>query len=231
MLHAGVKQLVISSSANVYGKANANSVFETVPAVPNNRYGKLKLMVEDILRDLFVANPAWRAACLRYFNPVGAHTSDLIRENPLDMPGNLMPLINPVTRGMRAKFSIFGYDYATPNGTGVRDFIHVMDLAESHLAALRYLSGQKYTTGKFLRANAGTGKGLSVLEMALAFENKNGVAVPYEVSPPSAEDIEVSYADVSLTEKTMYWKVCFNLEDICKDSWHWYSMNPKSYQG
>lgn len=228
MQHAGVKTLVFSSSANVYGNSDAVPISETTPAAPNNPYGRSKLMVEEILRDLTDADPTWRVACLRYFNPVGAHTSGLIGENPLDIPSNLMPVLTQVARGVRAKLCIFGRDYATPDGTGVRDFIHVMDLAESHLAALRYLSTLDNLTSKFLLANVGTGKGISVLEMVFAFEHHTGVAVPYEFLPRRAGDIAVSYADASLAERTMGWKARLGLEDMCKDTWRWQSMNPKA---
>lgn len=227
---AGVKTLVFSSTANVYGNSDAMPVTERAIAAPNNPYGRSKLMIEEILRDFTSADPAWRVACLRYFNPVGAHSSGSIGENPLDVPSNLMPIITQVARGERAKLSIFGQDYATPDGTGVRDFIHVMDLAESHLAALRYLSTSDSSANKYLLVNVGTGNPISVLEMVLAFEHHTGVPIPYEFFPRRAGDIAVSYADASLAERTMGWKARFGLEDMCKDTWRYQLMNLKSHQ-
>lgn len=230
MQRADVKTLVFSSTANVYGNAALMPISENTPTEPNNPYGQSKLMVEEILYDLTTADPAWRVACLRYFNPVGAHSSGSIGENPLDVPSNLMPIITQVARGERAKLSIFGQDYATPDGTGVRDFIHVMDLAESHIAALRYLSTSDSPANKYLLVNVGTGNPISVLEMVLAFEHHTGVPIPYEFFPRRAGDIAVSYADASLAERTMGWKARFGLEDMCKDTWRYQLMNLKSHQ-
>lgn len=230
MQRADVKTLVFSSTANVYGNAASMPISEKTPTEPNNPYGRSKLMAEEILCDLTTADPAWRVACLRYFNPVGAHASGLIGENPLDLPSNLMPIIAQVARRVRAKLSIYGQDYATPDGTGVRDFIHVMDLAESHLAALRYLSTADSPANKFLLANIGTGKPISVLEMVLAFEHHTGVPIPYEFFPRRTGDIAVSYTDASLAERTMGWKARFGSEDMCKDTWRWHLMNLKGYQ-
>lgn len=230
MQRADVKTLVFSSTANVYGNSNAMPVSETAVAAPNNPYGRSKLMVEDILRDFASADADWRVACLRYFNPVGAHPSGLIGENPLGAPNNLMPIIAQVGCRLREKLSIFGQDYPTPDGTGVRDFIHVVDLAESHLAALRYLFTLDDTASKFLLANVGTGKGVSVLEMVQSFEHHTGEVIPYELLPRRAGDSAVSYADVSLAEQKLGWKARFNLEDMCKDTWRYQSMNLKDSQ-
>lgn len=230
MQHAGVKKLVFSSTANIYGDPVVMPVSEDTLVAPNNPYGQSKLIVENILRDLAAADAEWRVACLRYFNPVGAHPSGLIGENPLDTPSNLMPMITQAALGRRPKLSIFGKDYDTTDGTGVRDFIHVMDLAESHLAALRYLSDLEDAARNFLLVNVGTGKGISVLEMVLAFEQHNGVRVPYEFLPRRAGDIAVSYASAALAERTMGWKAQRGLEEMCKDAWRWQSMNPKGYR-
>ena len=230
MQRVDVKTLVFSSTADVYGNAISMPISEKTPTEPNNPYGRSKLMVEEILYDLTTADPAWRVACLRYFNPIGAHASGLIGENPLDVLSNLMPIIAQVARRVRAKLSIYSQDYATPDGTGVRDFIHVMDLAESLLAALRYLSTADSLANKFLLANIGTGKPISVLEMVLAFEHHTGVSIPYEFFPRRTGDIAVSYADASLADRTMGWKARFGLEDMCKDTWRWHLMNLKGYQ-
>lgn len=230
MQDSNVKKLVFSSTANLYGNSNTIPLIETASVNPNNPYGRSKLMIETILHDWAAANPDWYVACLRYFNPVGAHKSGLIGENPLNIPSNLMPMITQVACGIQKKLTIFGQDYETPDGTGVRDFIHVMDLAESHLATLNYLSGLNHISNKFFVANIGTGKGTSVLELVLAFMKYTGVAVSYEFLPRRTGDIGVSYADVSFAEQIIGWKARFALEDMCRDAWQWELKNVKNYK-
>ncbi len=230
MQKAGVKKFMFSSTANVYGMSNSMPVTEASPTAPNNPYGRSSLMTEEIMHDVCASDPTLRVACLRYFNPVGAHPSGLIGENMLGLPSNLMPAIVQVAQGVRQKLSIFGNDYATPDGTAVRDFIHVMDLAESHIAALRYLSTRDNVKNNYLLANIGTGKGISVLEMVLAFQHYTGEKVPYEFLPRRKDDIAVSYADVDLAYHTMNWKARYNIEDMCKDTWRWQKMSLSSCQ-
>jgi UDP-glucose 4-epimerase len=219
MERAGVKQLVFSSSATVYGDPAAVPVPESAAVAPANPYGWTKQMVENILRDVAAADPAWRIACLRYFNPVGAHPSGLIGEDPLGMPNNLMPFIAQVASGRRPLLSIFGNDYPTPDGTGVRDYIHVMDLVEGHVAALNYLD--KPQLDNFLLANLGTGQGISVLEMVKAFVQYTGQAVPYQMVARRPGDVAKCFADPGLAQRVLGWGARRGLKEMCADTWRW----------
>lgn len=225
MKAAGVKRFIFSSSATVYGDPDAVPIVESAALRVTNPYGRSKLMCEDILRDLAVAEPDWQIATLRYFNPVGAHESGLLGESPSGVPNNLMPIITQVAVGRRQKVSIFGNDYPTPDGTGVRDYIHVVDLALGHVAALRYLEEHQ----KSATVNLGTGKGVSVKEIIEAFERVTGVPVPHEFAARRPGDIASCYADPSLARDLMGWQAEKGLDDMCRDSWRWQSMNPQGY--
>jgi UDP-glucose 4-epimerase len=216
------KALVFSSSATVYGTPERLPIREDAALSTANPYGATKLMGEDILRDLARADPAWKIALLRYFNPVGAHASGLIGEDPRGTPNNLMPYITQVAVGKRARLSVYGNDYPTPDGTGVRDYIHVLDLAEGHVAALRYLLDQQAS----ITANLGTGQGHSVLELVRAFEAVSGRPVPHEIVARRPGDVAACYADPSLAQALLGWKAERSLADMCADSWRWQSMNP-----
>ncbi|MGZ8983662.1 MAG: UDP-glucose 4-epimerase GalE [Methylotenera sp.] len=220
-----VKQLVFSSSANVYGDAVEVPIRENAPIAPTNPYGQSKAMIEQILADLVAADTEWQIARLRYFNPMGAHQSGLIGEDPNGVPSNLPPYISQVALGKLDELQIFGGDYSTPDGTGVRDYIHVMDLALGHLAALDYLARD---TG-LLTVNLGTGRGYSVLEMVNAFEKACDKPVPYRIVERRSGDVAQSYADPSEAERFLGWKAHFSLEDMCRDAWRWQSMNPQGY--
>lgn len=215
MRQTNVRTLIFSSSATVYGTPDIVPIKEGSPRYAVNPYGRSKLMIEDVLIDLHAAEPAWRIALLRYFNPAGAHQSGLLGEHPKSTPNNLMPYIVDVAKGRREMLKVFGGDYPTRDGTGVRDYIHVMDLAEGHLAALRYLE----TSAELLTVNLGTGGGVSVLEMIRAFEDTNGCKVPYRVVARRAGDVPESYADVTLAKKLLKWRASRSLEDICRDAW------------
>lgn len=217
MVEAGVKTLVFSSSATVYGDPASVPIREDFPRSATNPYGTSKLMIEDILADLSKSDPDWRIARLRYFNPVGAHESGLIGEAPSGIPNNLMPYVAQVANGQRERLSVFGGDYPTPDGTGVRDYIHVMDLAEGHVAALDYLLREK---GVFT-VNLGTGRGYSVLDMVHAFEKASGRPVPYTVVPRRAGDIAACYADPALAEALLGWKARRGIDEMCRDAWRW----------
>ncbi|TMH45419.1 MAG: UDP-glucose 4-epimerase GalE [Betaproteobacteria bacterium] len=227
MAQAGVGVLVFSSSATVYGNAASVPIREDAPLEPTNPYGHSKLMVERILQDLEASDPgAWRIALLRYFNPVGAHPSGLIGEDPQGIPNNLMPNIAQVAVGIREKIRVFGSDYPTRDGTGVRDYIHVVDLARGHLAALETMQRER----RGMTVNLGTGRGVSVLETVRAFERASGRAVPFERVARRAGDVAECYADPSLAEKILGWKATYTLEDMCRDTWRWQSMNPHGYR-
>lgn len=223
MAEAGVKRFVFSSSATVYGDPHNPRIVEDFPLQPANPYGRSKLMVEDMLRDLAVSDPAWRIAILRYFNPVGAHASGLIGENPTGIPNNLMPFIAQVAVGRRAELSVFGSDYPTPDGTGVRDYIHVVDLALGHLAALDALVREPGVT----TVNLGTGRGFSVLEMLHAFERACGQKVPYKLVDRRPGDVPAYWAEPALAEASLGWKATRGIDDMCADTWKWQSMNPE----
>jgi UDP-glucose 4-epimerase len=223
MAEAGVKQFVFSSSATVYGDPHNPRIVEDFPLQPANPYGRSKLMVEDMLRDLAVSDPEWRIAILRYFNPVGAHASGLIGENPSGIPNNLMPFIAQVAVGRRAELSVFGSDYPTPDGTGVRDYIHVVDLALGHLAALDALVCEPGVT----TVNLGTGRGFSVLEMLHAFERACGKKVPYKLVDRRPGDVPAYWAEPALAEARLGWKATRGIDAMCADTWKWQSMNPE----
>ncbi|MEO8056810.1 MAG: UDP-glucose 4-epimerase GalE [Burkholderiales bacterium] len=221
------KALVFSSSATVYGKPESLPIREDAALSATNPYGATKLMGETMLRDLQAADPAWAIATLRYFNPVGAHESGLIGEDPRGIPNNVMPFISQVAVGKRAHLNIFGNDYDTVDGTGVRDFIHVSDLAEGHVAALRYLLGGKGS----IVANLGTGHGSSVLELVRAFEQASGRSVPFEMAPRRAGDIDACYADPARANQLLGWRATRDLQTMCADSWRWQNLNPNGFAG
>jgi UDP-glucose 4-epimerase len=221
----GVKQLVFSSSATVYGDAKVMPIREDAPRSATNPYGQSKLMLEYILADLQASDPEWRIAVLRYFNPVGAHHSGLIGEDPNGPPNNLMPFISQVAVGKRAQLSVFGADYPTDDGTGVRDYIHVMDLADGHVKALQYLQAHR----GFVAVNLGTGQGYSVLQMLKAFSDVNQVAVPYQIVARRPGDIAVCYADPAYAKSMLGWQAHRSLEDMVRDAWHWQQKNPNGY--
>jgi UDP-glucose 4-epimerase len=224
MAEHGVKAIVFSSSATVYGDPAAVPIREDAPTAPTNPYGRSKLMVEDVLRDLAATDTGWRVALLRYFNPVGAHESGLIGEDPDGPPNNLMPYVSQVAVGRRERLSVWGDDYPTPDGTGVRDYIHVTDLARGHLAALA-----RMPAAGVLTANLGTGRGYSVLEMVRAFEQASGRRVPYRIAPRRPGDIAACYADPSLAEALLGWRAEKDIGAMCADAWRWQSRNPQGY--
>ena len=217
MRRANVKTFVFSSSATVYGDPASVPIREDFPRSATNPYGRSKLMVEDILADLSVAEPEWRIARLRYFNPVGAHSSGQIGEAPSGIPNNLMPYVAQVATGQRTSLNVWGNDYPTPDGTGVRDYIHVEDLAEGHVAALDYLN----RAGGLLTVNLGTGRGYSVLEMVRAFEQASGRPVPYNVGPRRSGDIAQCWADPSLAQRLLGWTAQRGIAEMCADAWRW----------
>jgi UDP-glucose 4-epimerase len=226
MAEFGCKTLVFSSSATVYGDPASLPISEGFPLSATNPYGQSKLMVENVLRDVYQSDQAWSIALLRYFNPVGAHESGLIGEDPNGMPNNLMPYVSQVAVGIRDKVRVFGGDYATPDGTGVRDYIHVVDLARGHLKALEALQKQPGV----VTINLGTGQGYSVLEMVKAFEKASGKPVPYVIVARREGDVAKCYADASSAEQIFGWKAELGLESMCKDAWRWQSKNPKGYR-
>lgn len=227
MQQHGVFNLVFSSSATVYGDPISLPLREDMPTgQPTNPYGQSKLMVEWMLKDLYHADNRWNIALLRYFNPVGAHSSGLIGEDPNGIPNNLMPFISQVATGKREFLNVFGDDYDTPDGTGVRDYIHVEDLATGHLKALDKLA---LKVG-LVTYNLGTGQGYSVLDMVKAFEQQSNQPVPYKVAPRRSGDVASCYADPSLAANELGWQALKSLEDMCRDSWNWQSQNPEGYQ-
>ena len=221
----GVKNLVFSSSATVYGLNNISPLKEELPLSTTNPYGTTKLMIEQILNDLWNSDKEWSIALLRYFNPIGAHESGRIGENPNGIPNNLMPYITQVAVGKREKLSVFGSDYDTVDGTGVRDYIHVLDLARGHIKALEKHS----KINKIEAYNLGAGKGYSVLQLVEAFEKANGVKIPYAISERRAGDVATCYADSSKAKEQLGWEAEKTIEDMCKDSWNWQSKNPNGY--
>jgi UDP-glucose 4-epimerase len=227
MADAGVFNFVFSSSATVYGEPAQMPISEDCPVgQPTNPYGRSKLMVEDILRDLAVSDPRWRIAILRYFNPVGAHESGLIGEDPNGIPNNLLPYITQVAVGKLPQLAVFGNDYPTHDGTGVRDYIHVVDLAEGHLQALNALETR---TGAHVW-NLGTGQGYSVIDMVRAFEAASGKLVPYSISPRRPGDIATCYADPTKAACELGWKPKHDLPEMMRDAWRWQQMNPNGYR-
>ncbi|WP_354623112.1 UDP-glucose 4-epimerase GalE [Psychromonas sp. MME2] len=226
MAKAGVKSLVFSSSATVYGDPEVVPITESSPTgATTNPYGRSKYIVEQCLSDLLVAEPDWSITLLRYFNPVGAHPSGTMGEDPQGIPNNLMPFIAQVAVGRRESLAVFGNDYNTPDGTGVRDYIHVMDLADGHIAALQKV-GQKAGLHIY---NLGTGKGSSVLEMVNAFANASGNPVPYKICPRRSGDIAQCWASTDKAEKDLGWKASRTIDDMSADTWRWQSRNPQGY--
>ncbi len=225
MRAAGCRRIVFSSSATVYGDPATLPIREDFPLSATNPYGQTKLMGETILRDLGAADPQWQTGCLRYFNPVGAHESGLIGEDPRGTPNNLMPYVAQVAVGRRARLSVFGNDYPTPDGTGVRDYIHVVDLAEGHVAALRRLLD---APGGFT-VNLGTGRGYSVLELVAAYAKASGRPVPYDIVARRPGDVAACYADPTLARQLLGWQARFDLDRMCADSWRWQQQNPNGF--
>ena len=221
------RTLVFSSSATVYGTPESLPLREDAALSTTNPYGATKLMGENILRDLERSDPQWRIALLRYFNPVGAHASGLIGEDPRGIPNNLLPFVAQVAVGRRERLQVFGNDYDTPDGTGVRDYIHVLDVAEGHVQALRYLLDQQ----RSITANLGTGRGHSVLEVVRAFERASGASVPCDFVARRPGDGAASYADVALANELLQWRATRNLDTMCADSWRWQRMNPNGLAG
>ncbi|MCZ4304379.1 UDP-glucose 4-epimerase GalE [Zoogloeaceae bacterium G21618-S1] len=221
----GVKRMVFSSSATVYGDPASVPIREDFPTGPTNPYGRTKWMLEFILQDVAAADPSWQMALLRYFNPVGAHPSGLIGEDPNGIPNNLMPYVSQVAVGKLAELNVFGDDYVTVDGTGVRDYIHVVDLALGHVRAVeRLMAGAGVLT-----LNLGTGRGYSVLEVVKAFEQASGKSVPYRIAPRRAGDIAQCYADPALALAELGWRAEHGLADMCADAWRWQSGNPDGY--
>lgn len=228
MKEAGCQKLVFSSSATVYGIPEKVPLDESAPLFAINPYGRTKLMIEDMLRDLVAAEPSWSMALLRYFNPVGAHASGRIGEDPNGIPNNLMPFISQVAVGRLPQLRVFGGDYPTPDGTGVRDYIHVVDLAIGHVKALDWLAKGDATGATAI--NLGTGQGYSVLDMIRAFEAASGRKIAYEIVARRPGDAASCFADTALAEKLLGWKAERGVEAMCRDAWHWQSGNPAGYE-
>jgi UDP-glucose 4-epimerase len=225
MAKYGAKRIVFSSSATVYGKPESVPISENFPLSTTNPYGETKLMIERILKDIWVADNDWSVAILRYFNPIGAHKSGRIGEDPKGIPNNLLPYITQVASGKRECLSVFGNDYNTHDGTGVRDYIHVVDLAKAHLAAIEYADKNKGVE----YFNIGTGVGYSVLDIVKAYEKATGIKINYKIAPRRPGDIDECYANPEKAYKMLGWKAEYNIEDMCKDSNHWQEMNPNGY--
>ncbi|MDV6341335.1 UDP-glucose 4-epimerase GalE [Nitrosomonas sp. Is24] len=234
MQECDVKTLVFSSSATVYGDPVRLPLTEDHPLSATNPYGRSKLMIEEILRDVQHSDASFRIAILRYFNPVGAHASGLIGEDPQGIPNNLMPFVAQVAIGRREALNVWGDDYPTPDGTGVRDYIHVVDLALGHLKALEALeaarSEQSDQYSGCLTVNLGTGQGYSVLDVVRAYQQASGRPIPYKIAPRRPGDIASCYADPKRALELLGWQAKLGLEDMCASSWHWQSINPKGYQ-
>ncbi|MDD3329640.1 MAG: UDP-glucose 4-epimerase GalE [Zoogloea sp.] len=225
MAEAGVKSLVFSSSATVYGDPASVPIREDFPTGPTNPYGRTKWMMEFVLSDLAAADPEWRVALLRYFNPVGAHASGRIGEDPNGLPNNLMPYVSQVAVGRLPQLRVFGGDYPTPDGTGVRDYIHVVDLAVGHVAAVRRLTERPGV----LTVNLGTGRGYSVVEVVKAFEKASGRPVPFEIVARRPGDVAQCYAEPGLAERELGWRAERGIDEMCADAWRWQSSNPEGY--
>ena len=219
------KSIVFSSSATVYGDPHTTPIKENFPLSATNPYGRTKLFIEEMLRDLYVSDESWKIVLLRYFNPVGAHSSGTIGEDPNGIPNNLMPFITQTAVGKRSCLSVFGDDYDTPDGTGVRDYIHVVDLADGHVKALEKMNDLT----KVMTVNLGTGNGYSVLDMVKAFEKASGKEVPYCIAPRRSGDIAECYADPSYAKEILCWEAKRGIDEMCEDSWRWQSMNPDGY--
>ena len=222
----GIKNIVFSSSATVYGDPEINPIPETAPVTAVNPYGRTKLTIEYILKELYESDNSWNVALLRYFNPVGAHESGLIGEDPTGIPNNLMPFVTQVAVGKLEKLRVFGSDYATHDGTGVRDYIHVVDLAIGHIKALEKLN----TNPGVVTYNLGTGKGSSVLDVITAFEKANDINIPYTIVDRRPGDAAVCYADPSKANKELNWAANRDLQIMCRDAWNWQTKNPKGYE-
>lgn len=225
MSNSGVKRIVFSSSATVYGNPETVPISEGAQLRPKSPYGKTKLAIETILQDLYHSDNQWKIISLRYFNPVGAHESGLLGEDPCGVPNNLMPIISRVASKEYAKLKIYGNDYSTHDGTGVRDYIHVQDLACGHIAALNYLKD----CSRPVSINLGTGKGYSVLDLIKVFEKVSGKNVPYEIVERRPGDIDTCFSDVQLAKKLLNWSANLDITRMCKDSWRWKQMNPSDY--
>ncbi len=227
MREFGCKKMVFSSSATVYGMNNPSPLVETMPVgAVTNPYGRTKFMIECILQDLYVSDNEWSIVLLRYFNPIGAHKSGRIGEDPNGIPNNLMPYVTQVAIGKREQLSVFGDDYDTPDGTGVRDYIHVVDLARGHVCAVDYALG---TTG-IEAVNLGTGTGYSVLDLVKAFEKVNNIKVNYVIAPRRPGDVATCYSNPAKAKALLGWEAQYGLEDMCRDSWNWQSQNPTGYK-
>lgn len=226
MQQAGVKTLIFSSSATVYGAPESSPIPEDALRRPSNPYGRSKLMVEEALADLHGSQPDWRIALLRYFNPVGAHESGLIGEQPQGTPNNLMPFVCQVAVGLRDRLLVHGDDYPTPDGTCVRDYVHVMDLAEGHVAALRHAHDHP----GLVTLNLGTGQGASVLDVVHAFERASGRSIPHTMGPRRAGDVPAYWGDPSRAQATLGWRAHRSLDQMCADSWRWQRSNPQGYR-
>ena len=227
MQEFGVKKIVFSSSATVYGMTDKMPLTEDLPTSANSPYGQTKLMIEQILQDLAVSDQDWSISLLRYFNPVGAHESGTIGENPKGIPNNLMPYITQVALGKLPELSIFGNDYPTKDGTGVRDYIHVVDLAEGHIKALDKVN----TTKGVMIHNLGTGVGYSVLDLVKAFEEANALTIPYKSAPRRPGDVTICYADPTKAKNELGWEAKKTVVDMCRDAWNWQKNNPNGYDG
>lgn len=225
MINCGVKTLVFSSSATVYGDPQRLPLSEDHPLSATNPYGRTKLVIEDMLRDLYRSDSSWRIGILRYFNPVGAHESGLIGEDPQGIPNNLMPFVAQVAVGLREKLRIWGSDYPTPDGTGMRDYIHVVDLAIGHLKAL-----ERLREPQCFEVNLGTGAGYSVLDVVNSFEKASGRPIPYELAPRRAGDVASCYANPAFAAELLQWRAERNLEAMCVDAWRWQSNNPNGFR-
>lgn len=223
----GARRLVFSSSATVYGQPEQLPIAEDAPLQATNPYGLTKLVGEQLLQELARCQPDWRVATLRYFNPVGAHPSGCIGEDPRGVPNNLMPYVAQVAVGRRPHLNVFGRDYPTPDGTGVRDYIHVCDLAEGHVSALRYLRDRD----RSIKVNLGTGRGYSVVEVARAFERASGRSIPLVFAERRPGDVAACYADPALAEQELGWRARRSLDDMCADTWRWQSANPRGFGG
>jgi UDP-glucose 4-epimerase len=226
MAAAGVRRLVFSSSATVYGEPDSLPIREDFPLSATNPYGRSKLVLEEVLRDLYASDERWDISILRYFNPAGAHPSGLIGEDPSDIPNNLLPYVSQTAVGMRECLSVWGNDYPTIDGTGVRDYIHVVDLARGHLAALQKLA----ESPGLITHNLGTGRGYSVLEVVAAFEQACGRPVPYQIKGRRAGDIAACYADPGRSKEELGWEAEKGIEEMCADAWRWQSGNPRGYR-
>ena len=225
MAEFNVKNIVFSSSATVYGDPVSVPISEDFPLSATNPYGRTKLMIEDILRDIHKSDGTWRIALLRYFNPIGAHNSGLIGEDPNGVPNNLLPYVAQVAVGRLAKLRVFGNDYATHDGTGVRDYIHVMDLADGHVAALDYLTKKQ----ALITVNLGTGIGYSVLDVVNAFAKASAKNIPYEILPRRLGDVAINYANASVAKSLLGWRASRSLDEMCADTWRWQSSNPNGF--